>query len=61
MDHARPANKRESGTHAYIYAKYPVPLRALAISLKKQGANALGVVATGTPSTNATGRLGSGL
>ena len=51
---------RERAERMSIYVKYPVPSRALAISLKKQGANAPGVLDTGAPSTNATGRLGDG-
>lgn len=38
---------RERAERMAIYVNYPVPSRALAISLKKQGANAPGVVATG--------------
>jgi hypothetical protein len=38
---------RERAERMSIYVNYPVPSRALAISLKKQGANAPGVVATG--------------
>jgi hypothetical protein len=51
---------RERAERMSIYVNYPVPSRALAISLKKQGANAPGVLDTGAPSTNATGRLGDG-
>jgi hypothetical protein len=38
---------RERAERMSIYAEYPVPSRALAISLKKQGATAPGVVDTG--------------
>lgn len=38
---------RERAERMSIYAEYPVPSRALAISLKKQGANAPGVLDTG--------------
>lgn len=38
---------RERAERMSIYAEYPVPSRALAISLKKQGANVPGVVDTG--------------
>ena len=51
---------RERAERMSIYVNYPVPSRALAISLKKQGANAPGAVRHRAPSTNATGRLGDG-
>jgi hypothetical protein len=38
---------RERAERMSIYVNYPVPSRALAISLKKQGANAPGVLDTG--------------
>jgi hypothetical protein len=38
---------RERAERSSKYVNYPVPSRALAISLKKQGANAPGVVDTG--------------
>ena len=38
---------RERAERMSIYVNYPVPSRALAISLKKQGANAPGAVDTG--------------
>ena len=38
---------RERAERMSIYANYPVPSRALAISLKKQGANAPGALDTG--------------
>jgi hypothetical protein len=50
---------RERAERMSIYANYPVPRRALAISLKKQGARHSGVLDTGATSTNATERSGS--
>ena len=38
---------RERAERMSIYVNYPVPSRALAISLKKQGANAPGALDTG--------------
>jgi hypothetical protein len=51
---------RERAERMSIYVNYPVPSRALAISLKKQGANAPGARRHRAPSTTATGRLGDG-
>jgi len=51
---------RERAERMSIYAEYPVPSRALAISLKKQGSGATGGARHRGTETNATGRLGDG-